>query len=267
MSRRVLLWLMLIGVSFLVLAPFGLVLLASFHPAGLPEFAGAATTFDHYVEILSDTRNLRALFNSLVVASGATVLSVLVSATAGFALSRFSFRGKKTLMVAILGVFMIPITVNTIPLYLILQKLSWLNSWQGLIVPYQALILPLNIWILKNFFDTIPTQLDEAAFIDGVNLWSLFWRIHFPLIWPGVAVATIFAFRFSWNEFVFAATFTSSNSMLTWQGALYNFLGSTGSDWGPLTAGVIIGMVPVVLLYSVFQRQFVSGLTLGGVKE
>jgi ABC-type glycerol-3-phosphate transport system permease component len=204
--------------------------------------------------------------NSIIVATGATLLSVFISATAGYALSRFDFRGKGILMAVILGVFMIPITVNTIPLYLMLQRIGWLDSYQGLIVPYQALILPLNVWILKNFFDTIPRELEEAAMMDGASRWQVFRIIILPLVWPGIAVAVIFAARFSWNEFVFAATFTSSPSMQTWQAALYNFLGATGSDWGPLTAGVVIGAVPVVLLYSVFQRQFVSGLTLGGVK-
>jgi ABC-type glycerol-3-phosphate transport system permease component len=163
-------------------------------------------------------------------------------------------------------VFMIPITVNTIPLYQMLQKIGWLDTYQGLIVPYQALILPLNVWILKNFFDTIPTELEEAAIMDGAGRWRTFRSVILPLTWPGLAVAIIFAVRFAWNEFVFAATFTATPAMRTWQGALYDLLGSTGADWGPLTAGVMIGMVPVVVLYLIFQRQFVSGLTLGGVK-
>lgn len=256
---------LLVFASLVVLVPFVMVVLASVHPAGLPQLT-ATPTAAHYIKLLSNPKYARALLNSLIVASGATVLSVFISATAGYALSRFDFRGKQVLMAVILGVFMIPITVNTIPLYLMLQKIGWLDSYQGLILPYQALILPLNVWILKNFFDTIPTELEEAAMVDGASRWQTFRLVILPLIWPGLAVAVIFAARFSWNEFVFAATFTSSPSMQTWQAALYNFLGATGSDWGPLTAGVIIGMVPVVVLYSIFQRQFVSGLTLGGVK-
>ena len=256
----------LVIASLAVIVPFVLVVLASFHPAGLPELS-ARPTGGHYLRLLSDARYASALANSAIVAAGATVLSVFISATAGYALSRFEFPGKGLLMAVILGVFMIPITVNTIPLYLMLQKIGWLDTYQGLILPYQALILPLNVWILKNFFDTIPSELEEAAIMDGAGRWRTLRRIMLPLTWPGIAVAVIFAVRFSWNEFVFAATFTSSATMQTWQGALYNFLGSTGSDWGPLTAGVIIGMIPVVVLYALFQRQFVSGLTLGGVKS
>ena len=256
----------LILVSLVVLVPVALVLLASIHPAGLPE-PTADPTVAHYVKLLSNPKYAVALMNSVIVATGATLLSVFISATAGYALSRFDFPGKGLLMAVILGVFMIPITVNTIPLYLMLQKVGWLDTYQGLILPYQALILPLNVWILKNFFDTIPTELEEAAIMDGAGRWGTFRLIVLPLIWPGVAVAVIFAVRFAWNEFVFAATFTASPTMQTWQAALYNFLGSEGTDWGPLTAGVIIGMVPVVALYAIFQRQFVSGLTLGGVKS
>jgi multiple sugar transport system permease protein len=263
--RRVLAYTLLVLASLVVIVPFLLVLLASINPAGLPE-PTATPTVAHYLRLLANPRYARALLNSIIVATGATLLSVFISATAGYALSRFDFRGKGILMAVILGVFMIPITVNTIPLYLMLQRIGWLDSYQGLIVPYQALILPLNVWILKNFFDTIPRELEEAAMMDGASRWQVFRIIILPLVWPGIAVAVIFAARFSWNEFVFAATFTSSPSMQTWQAALYNFLGATGSDWGPLTAGVVIGAVPVVLLYSVFQRQFVSGLTLGGVK-
>ena len=248
-----------------VLVPFLLVIVASLNPAGLPRFGDVLTTA-HYEKILFDPKFARALMNSIIVAFGSTVLSVFISATTGYALSRFSFPGKGILMAVILGVFMIPITVNTIPLYLMLQKLGWLDTYQGLILPYQALILPLNVWILKNFFDTIPTELEEAALMDGAGRWRTITRVVMPLTWPGIAVAIIFAVRFAWNEFVFAATFTSSASMQTWQSALYTFLGSTGSDWGPLTAGVIIGMVPVVVLYVIFQKQIVTGLTLGGVK-
>jgi multiple sugar transport system permease protein len=195
-----------------------------------------------------------------------TVLSVIISALAGYAFSRYEFPAKNILMWVILGIFMIPVSVNIIPLYITIQRLGWLNTFQGLIIPYQALILPLNIWLLKNFFDTIPAELDEAALVDGANRWITFRRVVLPLTWPGMAVASMFAFRFSWNDFIFAATFTSTASMRTWQAAMFTFLGLERTDWGPLTAGVVIGMLPVILLFLFFQRQFIEGLTLGAVK-
>lgn len=261
-----LLYLFLGGYAAIVLVPFLVVLSASLHPAGLPRLLPNVITFKHYARLLGDPKLLRALTNSLIVGGGSTVLSVLISALAGYAFSRFEFSGKRILMGVVLGIFMIPVSVNIIPLYSMLQELGWLNTYQGLIIPYQALILPLNVWLLKNFFDTIPQDLEEAAMVDGATRWTAFWRVTLPLTWPGVAVASIFAFRFSWNDFIFAATFTSTSSMRTWQAAMYTFLGLERTDWGPLTAGVVIGMLPVVMLFVFFQRQFIEGLTVGGVK-
>jgi multiple sugar transport system permease protein len=265
-GRQVLLYLLVGTYAALVLVPILIVLSASLDPAGLPRLLPQDLTTEHYRRILGDPRLARAAINSLIVAGGSTALSVLIAAMAGYAFSRYAFPGKGVLIAVILGIFMIPVSVNIIPLYVMLQRLGWLNTYQGLIIPYQALILPLNVWLLKNFFDTIPRELEEAAWVDGAGPLTAFWRVTLPLIWPGVAVAAMFAFRFSWNDFVFAATFTSTSSMRTWQAAMYTFLGLERTDWGPLTAGVVIGMLPVLVLFIVFQRRFIEGLTLGAVK-
>jgi multiple sugar transport system permease protein len=264
--RQAPLYLFLATYAALVLVPVLIVISASLDQAGLPRLVPEALTLRHYQRILGDARFARALLNSLVVATGSTALSVLISALAGYSFSRYAFRGKAVLMGVVLGVFMIPVSVNIIPLYVMLQRLGWLNTYQGLILPYQALILPLNVWLLKSFFDTIPRELEEAAWIDGAGPLTAFRKVILPLTWPGIAVAAMFAFRFAWNDFVFAATFTSTAGMRTWQAAMYTFLGLERTDWGPLTAGVTIGMLPVILLFIVFQRQFIQGLTLGAGK-
>jgi multiple sugar transport system permease protein len=265
-GRQVLLYLLVGTYAALVLVPILVVVSASLDPAGLPRLIPREITPEHYRQILGDPQLLGAAINSLIVAGASTALSVLIAALAGYAFSRYAFPGKGVLIGVTLGIFMIPVSVNIIPLYVMLQRLGWLNTYQGLILPYQALILPLNVWLLKNFFDTIPRELEEAAWVDGADPLTAFWRVILPLIWPGVAVASMFAFRFSWNDFVFAATFTSTSSMRTWQAAMYTFLGLERTDWGPLTAGVVIGMLPVLVLFIVFQRRFIEGLTLGAVK-
>ncbi|MGH2538412.1 MAG: carbohydrate ABC transporter permease [Candidatus Promineifilaceae bacterium] len=265
-SGRALTYLLLISASAVSLLPIFVVLVASLDPLGLPRLIPRAAGLENYREILGNENLLRGLINSFIVGAGSTVLSVFVSALAGYAFSRYDFPGRRALMAIVLGIFMIPVTVNIIPLYTMLQRIGWLNTYQGLIIPYQALILPLNVWLLKNFFDTIPADLEEAALVDGANRWAAFWRVTLPLTWPGLAVASIFAFRFAWNDFVFAATFTSTASQRTWQAVLYTFLGAERSDWGILTAGVVIGMLPVLALFVFFQRQFIEGLTVGGVK-
>lgn len=264
--NRIVVYLFLAGYAALVLVPILIVVSASLDPAGLPRLIPENITLEHYRRILDNPQLLQGLVNSFIVGIGSTILSVFISAMAGYAFSRYQFRGRRLIMGIILGIFMIPVSVNIIPLYTMLQELGWLNTYQGLIVPYQALILPLNVWLLKNFFDTIPVELEEAALVDGATHWSAFWRVTLPLTWPGMAVASIFAFRFSWNDFVFAATFTSTASRRTWQAVIYTFLGAQRSDWGILTAGVVIGMLPVVLLFIFFQRQFIEGLTVGSVK-
>ena len=264
--NRLLVYVFLIVYTLLVLVPVLIILSASLDPGGLPRLIPERVTIEHYQRILRNPQLVQGLINSFIVGIGSTVLSVLISALAGYAFSRYRFRGQRLLMGVILGIFMIPVSVNIIPLYIMLQRLGWLNTYQGLIVPYQALILPLNVWLLKNFFDTIPTDLEEAALVDGANRFTAFWRVTLPLTWPGLAVASIFAFRFSWNDFVFAATFTSTAGQRTWQAVLYTFLGAQRSDWGLLTAGVVIGMLPVALMFIFFQRQFIEGLTIGAVK-
>lgn len=265
-GRKILIYLILGGYTAVVLVPLLVVLSASFDPTGLPRLIPTSITLDHYQRILSDPKMLRALINSFVVSIGSVILSVLISAMAGYSFSRYEFPGKRVLIVVVLGIFMIPVSVNIIPLYVMLQRLGWLNTFQGLIIPYQTLILPLNVWLLKNFFDTIPREIEEAALVDGATPWTTFWRVIMPLTWPGLAVASIFAFRFSWNDFVLAVTFTSTSSMRTWQAAMYTFLGLERTDWGPLTAGVVVGMVPVIILFIIFQRAFIEGLTVGAVK-
>lgn len=265
-GRTVLMYVLLGGYAALVLVPIVIIGAASLDPAGLPRLVPDTITLEHYTRLLSNPQLLQGLINSFIVGIGSTVVSVFISALAGYAFSRYEFPGRRLLMSVVLGIFMIPVSVNIIPLYIMLQELSWLNTYQGLIVPYQALILPLNVWLLKNFFDTIPQDLEEAAMVDGATRWTAFWRVTLPLTWPGLAVASIFAFRFSWNDFVFAATFTSTANRRTWQALLYTFLGAQRTDWGILTAGVVIGMLPVLMLFVFFQRQFIEGLTVGAVK-
>lgn len=264
--NRLVVYLFLVLYAGLVLVPVLVILSASLDPAGLPRLIPERVTFEHYRRILQNPQLVRGLINSFIVGIGATILSVAISAMAGYAFSRYRFRGRRLLQGLVLAIFMIPVSVNIIPLYAMLQELGWLNTYQGLIIPYQALILPLNVWLLKNFFDTIPPDLEEAALVDGANRFGAFWRVTLPLTWPGLAVASIFAFRFSWNDFVFASTFTSTASRRTWQAVLYTFLGAQRSDWGILTAGVVIGMLPVALMFIFFQRQFIEGLTVGSVK-
>ncbi|MEA3356725.1 MAG: carbohydrate ABC transporter permease [Candidatus Bipolaricaulota bacterium] len=269
-SRKSFIYLVLIIYSAFVTLPILWVFTTSLQPGGTVHvgFMPGEVTLENYRYILTEPLMLRSLANSFIVASLATVISVVVSAMAGFAFSnRYRFKGKGALMGIVLGIFMIPIVVNTIPLYITLQSIGWLNTYWALILPYQALILPLNVFLMRNFFNTIPKELEESAMVDGCSRFGAFRRVTLPLAWPGLAVASMFAFRFSWNEFVFAITFISGRKMRTFQAALYWFMGLEKASWGYLTAGVIVGMIPVVLMFFIFQRRFIEGLTMGAIKE
>lgn len=234
----------------------------SFPPQLIPRRA----TLENYAFILTDPGLVRSLVNSLVVVLTSAVLAVGVSGLAGYSFSRYTFPGKQLLSSLLLALFMIPIVMQVVPLYLMYQRLGLLDTLGGLVVAYQVLILPVNIFLLRHHFDTIPRELEEAACLDGATWVQVLTRITLPLAWPGLAAAAIIAFRFGWNEFVLPLTLTSSPEKMVFQVAIYRFLGLYRVDWGYLTAGITVGMVPVVSLLMFFQRQLTGGLTVGAGK-
>lgn len=231
-----------------------------------PKIIPQKITLENYHFVLTNPKLLTSLFNSFKVAIPSSVLCVVISSMAGFAFARYKFIGKKVLFSLMLGFFMIPVLMNLIPLYVSMQKLKLLNTYAGLILSYQVLIIPLNIFMLKNYFETIPKELEEAAIIDGCTHLQVLTKIVLPLVWPGLATASILSFRFAWNEFLLALTFTSNPKMSVFTVAIYRFMGLYEVNWGYLTAGIIIGTIPTIIILGIFQKRFVEGLTAGAVK-
>ena len=235
----------------------------SFPPKFLPE----NVTFDNYKFVLTDPGLVRSLINSFVVSIGSTILSVTVSALGGYAFARFEFKAKNLIMSVILGLFMIPVVINIIPLYTMLSAAGMLNSSLALILTFQILIIPLNILLLKNYFETIPKDLEESALIDGCSRLGVLRRITMPLSMPGFAIAAVLAFRFSWNEFVLPIVLANRPDSMVFQVALYQFISIYRIEWGYLTAGITLAIIPVLVLMLVFQKQMIRGLTLGAIRE
>jgi multiple sugar transport system permease protein len=202
----------------------------------------------------------------LLVSVGSTVLSVTVSALAGFAFARYDFKGKNLIMSIILGLFMTPVVINIIPLYIMLANIGLLNSLGALVMTFQILIIPLNIFLLKNYFESLPRELEEAALIDGCSRLGSLVRITIPLSLPGFLIAAILSFRFSWNEFVLPVVLSNKPESMIFQVALYQFISLYRIDWGYLTAGINIALIPVVVLMLIFQKRMIKGLTLGALK-
>lgn len=206
--------------------------------------------------------------NSLLIAAGTIILTVVVSVPAGYGFSKFRFPGQSLIFVLVMATMMIPFQSILTPLFLILKFLGLQNSLLGLVLVYTTFQLPFSIFMMRNAFDAIPAALVEAARIDGASQWTLLRRILMPLALPGVATVAMFAFLNSWNEFLAALIFISDQNKFTLPIMLVNV--SSGIygiiDWGALQAGITVTMIPCILLFLALQRYYVRGLTAGAVK-
>jgi multiple sugar transport system permease protein len=271
-AERALIYALIAIFLFVTLSPLLWVLSTSFKRndeaiSFPPKFLPKNLTFDNYVFVLTDPNLVRSLINSFAVSIGSTALSVAVSALGGYAFARFEFRGKNLIMSIILGLFMIPVVINIVPLYIILANFGMLNSSPALILTFQILIIPLNILLLKNYFETIPKDLEEAALIDGCSRLGVLRRITIPLSMPGFAIAAVLSFRFSWNEFILPVVLANRPDSMVFQVALYQFISLYRIEWGYLTAGITLAIIPVLVLMLAFQKQMIRGLTLGAIRE
>jgi multiple sugar transport system permease protein len=256
---------------FITVAPLMWVLSTSFKPnqeaiSFPPKFLPDHPTLENYFFVLTDPKLVLSLINSLIVSVGSTALSVTVSALGGYAFARYDFKGKNLLMSTILALFMIPVVINIIPLYIMLANVSLLNSLVALMLTFQILIIPLNIFLLKNYFESLPKELEEAALIDGCSKLGALIRVTIPMSLPGFLIAAILSFRFSWNEFVLPVVLSNKPDSMIFQVALYQFISLYRIDWGYLTAGINIAIIPVVILMLIFQRKMIRGLTLGAIR-
>ncbi|HTR52057.1 MAG TPA: sugar ABC transporter permease [Kofleriaceae bacterium] len=266
---RVAVHLGLVAVVALVLYPVLLVCKKAFEPGRA--FALSASplpdhvTLDHFGDLFGSTF-LRHTFNSVVVALATTVVGVLLSCTAAYALSRFRFPGRGASLSTFLVVQMFPATLLLIPLYVVLDHLHLLNSIVGLVLVYSTTAIPFCVWTLKGYFDTLPRELEEAARIDGASPWLIFRRIILPLARPGIAVTALFSFMTAWNEFIMAFQFMTSESQFTLPVLIQSSATEHTADYGLFAAGAIVTSLPVMIAFYALQRYLVGGLTAGAVK-
>lgn len=230
-----------------------------------------AVTAANFVEVVGTTDASGWLFgkqlaNSVGVAVGAAGVGLALSTASAYAMSRWSFPGKDRALDAFLLTQMFPSVVMAIPLYLLLDVLGLLDRLGGLVLVYAATSVPFSTWTLKGFFDTIPRELEEAARLDGASRLQTFVWVVLPLARPAIAVTALFSFMNAWNEFVLAATFMSRPRAFTLPVVLQRYVSDYGTEWGHFAAGAIVVSVPVMVLFFALQRQFVAGLTAGGVK-
>jgi len=249
--------------------PFYWALASSFKPQNeLFEKIGLlprSPTLNNYVGLFRDTRYLNWYFNSCLVAVSFTLLVVFFSSLAGFAFSKYDFRGKKALFMTVIGSMTIPVWAIVIPLYVWFTYLGLINTLWALILPECA--SPFSIFLMRQYIHGLPTDLIDSARIDGCPEFRIYYNIILPIIKPAVGAVAIFAFLLAWNNFIGPLVFIRSDQLYTLPVGLASFVGQKDRRYGLLMAGGILSFLPIIILFLNMQRQFISGLALGSLKE
>jgi len=263
---------LVLGVAGTVLTyPFLYMLSTSFKPRSLVldaplDLFPSTPTLDNYAKALGSENFGHYFLNSAMVAAVSTFLIVLLSSMMAYAFSRLTFPGKRVLLTAIVIGLAIPTMMLIIPQFLLARDLHLLNSLQGLVPFYVGTALGFNTFLLTGFFETIPRELDEAMIVDGAGPWRRYWSLAIPLSRPALATTVIFAFLGTWDEFAWALTVLNDTDVRTLPVAIALFQGQHSTSWGLVFAASMIAILPVLVVYVVFQRFFVAGLTSGAVK-
>lgn len=259
-------YLLVLLILIFFLAPFLWMLLNSFKtPLQIvkmpPEFV-FTPTLANYQNVFSNQNFGRYLLNSIIIGGGSTFFGLVLGLPAAYGIARYKQYGIAT---AILVARIVPGITFLIPLFIIFRQLQMIDTYQSLILAHMLVGLPFVVWVMVPFFESIPSELDEAARVDGANMLDAFFRIILPISGPGIVTAAILAFVFSWNNFMFSIQLATSNTK-TVPVAIYNFIGYAQIDWGGLMAAAAIITLPVLILALVTQRYVIRGLTAGAVK-
>ena len=268
---RCLFYLLVVAIIVFNLFPFVWALLSSFRPSSelfSTKLLPTALTMDHYAAVFKDARFVAALVNSVVVAGSTVLIALALGSLCAYALGRLPFRFKGAVLYLILTMTMFPTISVLSGLFVMLKTLDLFNTRQGLILTYLIFTMPFTIWVMTQYFRSLPKELEEAAYVDGASPLKVFWDILLPLTMPGLVSTGLLAFIAAWNEFLFALTFTVTDTMKTVPVVISQFAGSTSFEqpWGSIMAGSMVVTIPLVLLVMIFQYRIVEGLTAGAVK-
>jgi len=234
------------------------------------QYFPSSPTLDHYRAVFENGQFMRALLNSAIVAGSVTILSLIIGAFASYALGRFRFRGRTPVLYIVLSMTMFPQIAILGSLYTMVNDFGLYNTLGALILTYLVFTLPFTVWVLTSFFQQMPRELEEAAYVDGASPLQTFYRVLLPLAAPGLVTTGLLAFISAWNEFLYALSFTQTPENFTVTLAIFRFAPDTPGGfqiaWGQIMAATIIITIPLVVLTLIFQRRIVAGLTAGAVK-
>ena len=273
-KRLVSLYLPLGLIVLILLFPFYWMALTAIKPddqlldmESVSPFWTTAPTLKHIQKLLLETHYPQWLWNTMFVAISATVISIVASVLAAYAIVRLRYRGAQWVGAAIFLAYLVPPSILFIPLATVVFQYGLFNTPYALILTYPTILIPFSTWLLMGYFKTIPFELEECALIDGASRWQILMKIVLPLAVPGLISAFIFCFTLCWNEFIYALTFLSSVENKTVPVAIVNeFVDGDVYRWGSLMAGALVGSLPLVVLYAFFVEYYVAAMT-GAVKE
>lgn len=223
-------------------------------------------TLANYYKVLFQSRVPRYFLNSVIISVGSTGLALILAIFAANGFARFRFRGRSFWQAFILVGQLLPTAAIIVPLFITLKVLGLVNTYWGLILVYMIITLPLSVWMLTSYFKAIPIELEEAAIIDGASRVGILFRITLPLSMPGIVAVLVYAFITTWNEFIFALCFATDSTVKTLPIGLAEFSTEFNTDWGAIMAASMVMTIPIALLFLVFQKLFVGGLTAGATK-
>lgn len=266
----------LIFVSLLSIFPFIWLISTSLKGAGENIFAYPPIlipqdlTFENYIGVWNKVNLLGYFINSIIVAGGTVLLNLILSSMAAYPLARMEFKGKKITFFAILATIMIPFQAIMLPVYLITIKLNLIDTvnnvagYIGLIMPFA--VSAFGIFLMRQAFLTIPREMEEAAIVDGCNVFQLFWKVLLPMVKPSLAVLAIFTFIGSWGEFLWPSIVLTKEALYTLPVGVNNLQGMFSSNWRFIAAGSIISIIPIIIFFLSMQKYFISGENDGAVK-
>ncbi len=270
-GRTALLWAIALVAAAVMIFPFYWMLNTSLKPtpevfASPPTFVSSQWSLDAYRTIFATRSIGRYFVNSVIVAVGATALSVVLASLAAYGLTRFFPRGATPFVMFLLFTKMLPETLLIIPYFQLMSDVGLLNTHLALILAYSSFALPFSVWMLIGFFRSIPREIDEAARMDGASVLQAFVRVILPLARPGLVAVALFTFLIAWNSYVWALVLTTDASMFVLSVGIANMVGEYRVQWNELMAASVIAALPVMVLYSLLERHLVSAITAGAVK-
>lgn len=269
-GQKIIIYVLTLLTLFLFIGPIvWFILLAFRHPGDTysipPQVFFTPTLESFQTTFVNPGNNAPQLVNSLIVSTGATLLSLPFSLSAAYSLSRFKMRAKRFIMNWYISLLMAPPIVFIIPYFILMTRIGWAGTYQSMIVLLQTITIPFSVWLLKSFMDDVPVELEEAALVDGATRLRSFFQITLPLALPGIIVTSMFVFVFSWNNVIFPLVLSKQRTATLPVGTI-SFFASTGVYWNQIAATAVVAMLPPMIIFLVLGRYVVRGLTFGAVK-